>query len=105
MNEAEWQGPARNWVEPVKQANAIKIAIAQGLTTRGTELNKLGLTFDDVLRGIADEKQLAEELGIEFPENAKPNAPSSSGEPSTPAEEPPPKKNDEAEGGERDKRT
>lgn len=105
MLEANWQGPPRHWVEPVKEANALKIALAQRLITRGQIQNRLGANFEDVMRELADEKALADELGLTLPEDQPPKGTM----PGAAAPAKPPKKKpdepDKPEGNERDKRT
>ena len=64
----DWQPPPKPWIDPARQAAAIKIALEQRLTTRRAELNRLGEDVREVLRQTADEQALADELGVRLPE-------------------------------------
>ncbi len=76
--ETTHQGPAKPWIDPLKQAQAAAIALATRLTTRRDLTNELGTSETEVFRQIADEEALAAELGVSLPEssgNATPTAP------------------------------
>ena len=76
--ETTHQGPAKPWIDPLKQAQAAAVALATRLTTRRDLTNELGTSETEVLRQIADEEALAAELGVSLPEssgNATPTAP------------------------------
>jgi lambda family phage portal protein len=61
---AVWHGRVWPWVDPLKDANAIRELLALGLTTRTRELNALGLAAGDVFAELAEEIQTMKTLGI-----------------------------------------
>jgi lambda family phage portal protein len=61
---AEWHGRVWPWVDPLKDANAIRELLALGLTTRTRELNALGLAAGDVFAELSAEIQTMNQLGI-----------------------------------------
>ena len=62
MNKWMWDGFGH--VDPVKEANAQAIRLANNTTTLADECARDGKDYEVVLRQIAFEKKLAEELGI-----------------------------------------
>jgi lambda family phage portal protein len=61
---AVWHGRVWPWVDPMKDAQAIRELLALGLTTRTRELNALGLASADVFAELADEIATMKTLGI-----------------------------------------
>lgn len=59
-----WIAPGRQWVDPVKDATASKMAIEQGLDTRADILASQGRDIDEVLAQLSFEKRLMESLGL-----------------------------------------
>lgn len=70
----EYRPQGWEWVDPQKEANAAKIAIENRLTTRKKILAEQGRDVREVLQQIADETEMAENLGITLPENVAPSA-------------------------------
>ncbi len=66
--EDEWQPPPNPWIDPVKSAKGIILALEYGLTTRAAELGKLGLFYEDVIDQQAVERQRAAEKGVFLPD-------------------------------------
>lgn len=64
------QGPPKPWIDPLKQAQAAALSLATRLTTRRDITNELGGNEAEVLRQIANEEALAEELGVSLPESS-----------------------------------
>jgi lambda family phage portal protein len=60
----EWTPPRREMLDPSKEVNAMNQAIRSGLTTRQEEIRKLGRDSRDVMREIAADNALADELGL-----------------------------------------
>jgi len=60
----EWRGPEKRWVDPSKMAAAKKVLRTLGLTTHRDELNEQGKDWRETFEQLADEKDLADELGI-----------------------------------------
>lgn len=56
--------PGSGYVDPMKQVEAAKSAIAAGLSTWSIELGYLGLEFEDVIEQLAAEQQLIESRGV-----------------------------------------
>lgn len=66
--EAIWIPDGRRWVDPAKEALAIKEQLAMGLTTLRDECAALGVDWEDNLAQLAVERQRREVLGLpEFP--------------------------------------
>ena len=63
----EWKAPPKIGIDPAKDAVAAKLEFEMGLATLRDKLNERGLDWREVLQQIADEKQLAEDLGLEIP--------------------------------------
>jgi lambda family phage portal protein len=64
LARAVWHGRTWPWVDPKKDAEAIRELLALGLTTRTRELNALGLAATGVFRELADEIALLKSLDI-----------------------------------------
>jgi len=60
----EWTAPRREMLDPSKEVNAMVTAIRAGLTSRQDEIRKLGRDAADVLREIAEDNAVADELGL-----------------------------------------
>lgn len=63
----EWIGPARGWVDPVKEAVAAKERMDAGLSTLRQEAAEQGHDYQDLLRQQARERHEREELGLPEP--------------------------------------
>jgi lambda family phage portal protein len=61
---AVWHGRVWPWVDPLKDANAIRELLALGLTTRTRELNALGLAAGEVFAELSAEIATMKTLGI-----------------------------------------
>lgn len=66
------------WVDPQKEIQADTQAVQLGVKTRAQICAERGLDFEDVLRGLAREQKLAEQLGVKIDGPAAPAAPTSS---------------------------
>jgi capsid protein len=64
LTRAVWHGRRWDWIDPKKDAEAIRELLALGLTTRTRELNKLGLDARQVFQELADEIALLTSLNI-----------------------------------------
>jgi lambda family phage portal protein len=60
----EWTAPRREMLDPTKEVGAMVKAIRAGLTSRQDEIRKLGRDSAEVLREIADDNAIADELGL-----------------------------------------
>ena len=58
-----WIGPARGWVDPVKEVEASRKAIDFGLSTLAEEVAGQGRDWEEVLEQISRENQRIDELG------------------------------------------
>lgn len=61
----QWIGDARHWVDPLKEVQSIKEALALNLTTLQDEATALGKDWEALLRQRARERDLVRELGLE----------------------------------------
>lgn len=66
FNEVRWQPRGWAWVDPEKDVNASVIAISNGLASRTEVLAEKGLDPEEVFERLSEEKDLAEQYGIEF---------------------------------------
>lgn len=69
-----WIGPARGWVDPVKEAQAAGLRIEGGLSTLQQECAEQGLDWEEVLDQQAREREARKRLGLPEPvtKNGKP---------------------------------
>lgn len=71
-----WWPRSWDWVDPEKDAKASLLAIQGGLSTHQAELGARGQDWREVFEQLAEEKALAEELGLVLTEpKPKPSAP------------------------------
>lgn len=56
------------WIEPLKEMQAAILGIKNGLGSRTAFLAEQGVEFEDVLQALAEEKALAESLGVSIEE-------------------------------------
>lgn len=63
--DVRWLWPAREHVDPVKEANAAAIRIENGLTTRSVELARAGLDFRETTVRQAEERDYRAEHGLD----------------------------------------
>ena len=62
---ADWMPDGWAWVEPVREAQAEKIAVEELLDTRGAVLNRRGRSFRKVVRAAKRERQMLDEAGLQ----------------------------------------
>jgi len=63
---AKWQGRRWQWVDPSNESKAQAAAVALGVKSRKEIAGEQGRDIEDVLREIAEEQELADELGVEL---------------------------------------
>lgn len=63
-----WRGPARGWVDPVKEITAAVMRIRAGLSTIRDEALEQGGDFDALIDQIAAEREALRQRGIDLPE-------------------------------------
>lgn len=61
---AEWIGPGRGWVDPMKEAQAAGERMRNGVSTLAREAAEQGQHWEEVLQQRATENAMAEELGL-----------------------------------------
>lgn len=61
-----WIPPGWTWIDPLKEANANKIALSTGQDTLARICAERGEDWREVMRQLAKEKELAEKLGIDL---------------------------------------
>ena len=64
--EHEWVASPKAWIDPAKEANANKIALATGQKTFKEICAENGRDFEEVLEEIANTKAYAEKLGLDL---------------------------------------
>lgn len=69
--EDEWRGPKKPWIDPLKEVNAAVKAIDYTLETHASLLNERGQDVRDVFKQKSQDKELAEQLKIDFPSTKK----------------------------------
>lgn len=63
-----WRGPARGWVDPVKEVQAAAMRVRLGISTLRDEALEQGRDLDDLLDQIALEQESLRERGLTLPE-------------------------------------
>ncbi len=63
---AKWIPQGWQWVDPLKEADAMKAAIRSGLMSRSEAISANGYDAEDVDREIAADNQRADDLGLVF---------------------------------------
>lgn len=66
ITKAKFIGRGWPWVDPLKDAQAGELAIANGLTSRTRLLATQGLDLETVLRELAEEQEMAESMGVQL---------------------------------------
>jgi hypothetical protein len=75
-----WWARSWDWVDPEKDAKASLLAIQGGLSTHQAELGARGQDWRETFKQLAEEKKVAEELGLVLTEpKPKPAAPQEAG--------------------------
>lgn len=72
---AEWHPRGFSQIDPVKDLTAYILGIENGLLSRTQVAAMMGNDLKEVMQSIADERKMAEDLGIKFPEAQKTPAP------------------------------
>lgn len=73
---ALWMGPARGWIDPVKEAEAAKARREAGLSTLAMECAEQGLDYEEVITQLAEEQRMLKDAGVVLPAaGAKPVQP------------------------------
>ncbi|MEY9179713.1 phage portal protein [Bradyrhizobium sp. USDA 313] len=67
MTRAKWIAPRFEWVDPLKDRQAEKLAVDAGFKSRSDVIEAEGYDPEETDRRIAADKERAEELGLEFP--------------------------------------
>jgi len=74
FKRAKWHAERKPWVDPLKEANATKSLLEQGLTSpRRVAAEIHNAPLEDILKERADDLQLMESLGLAAPEWANAN--------------------------------
>jgi lambda family phage portal protein len=64
FNQTQWRPRVYPWVDPAKDMAATVAALEQNIRSRTEVCESLGRDFDDVIREIAAENELAKSLGV-----------------------------------------
>lgn len=68
---ARWLGPARGWVDPVKEPEGALARMASGTSTLEAEAAEQGMDWEEVLSQRAVEQEAYREAGVPLPEWAR----------------------------------
>lgn len=71
--KAKWIGPARGWVDPVREANAAVARINAGLSNYERECAEQGIDYQENFRQIAREREEMKKLGLSFSDTPAPD--------------------------------
>jgi lambda family phage portal protein len=66
FNTPKWTGRRWSWVDPLKDVEAAKAAVAAGFKSATQIVNEAGGDIDDLYQEIQQEQALADEYGLEF---------------------------------------
>jgi len=69
FNQPKWTGRRWAWVDPQRDVEAAKAAVAAGFKSRTQVVNEMGGDIEDLNEEIAAEQEAAEALGLEFDYN------------------------------------
>ncbi len=69
LAEAVFRGPVMPWIDPQKEANALRIQLRAGITSLTRVISDRDGQMTDVLEEIVRERRLAEEKGVQFDSN------------------------------------
>lgn len=69
FRSVEWQPRGWQWVDPLKEVNAHKIAVEQGFKSRRQIVAETGKDFEAVVQEIAADNDLAAKNGVTFGES------------------------------------
>lgn len=72
-SRARWLGPARGWVDPVKEPEGAVVRMESGTSTLEIEAAEQGVDWEEVLAQRAIEKKAYEEAGVDLPTWARPD--------------------------------
>lgn len=73
---ALWMGPARGWIDPVKEAEAAKARREAGLSTLAMENFEQGQDWEEIIPQLAEEQRMLKDAGVVLPAaGAKPAQP------------------------------
>jgi lambda family phage portal protein len=64
--QASFRGPKMPWIDPLKEANGIRVLARTGVQSLTQTIAERGGRLQDVFEEIARERELAAELGIKF---------------------------------------
>lgn len=81
FNKPVFYGKRWKQIEPLKEANAAKIKIDNGLSSVTKELAEQGIDIKDLWQQLKKEKDLAEKLGLDFKKEPAPQDPADEEDP------------------------
>ena len=66
FNASKWTGRRWAWVDPLKDVEAAKAAVAAGFKSATQIINEAGGDIEELYQELSEEKALAKEYGLEF---------------------------------------
>ena len=81
--EDNWQGPPKEWIDPLKMMMAAKLGVDYRLITREMVANERGLFGTDIMREFGEEIREAGRQGVSLPDVQAPAKPAGAAKPAT----------------------
>ena len=88
VSQAEFRGPPMPWIDPLKEANALRQLTRAGFKSSEQAIAERGGNLQDVYEQLARERELAAELGLVLEADAATDTAPPAPEPAEPAPEP-----------------
>lgn len=89
LQRVKWMPPKWEWIDPLKDLQAEKLAVDNGFKARSDVQEANGYDPDETDQRISDDQKRAEKLGLNL-ENPNPPAPAAGASPDNPDDEPKP---------------
>lgn len=80
VKQAEFRGPAMPWIDPKKEAEALRTMTRAGFKSAQQVISERGGRLQDVYEQIARERRLADELGLVLDSDARTDAAADAGD-------------------------
>ncbi|MCW2854361.1 MAG: phage portal protein [Nocardioides sp.] len=87
LRRVEWMPPKWEWIDPLKDLQAEKLAVDSGFKPRSAVIKAQGYDPEEVDRAIRQDRDREEELGLAFGDGAPPPASTGEARPATGNEE------------------
>jgi lambda family phage portal protein len=71
IKQAAFRGPAMPWIDPAKEAQALRLMVRSGFTSAQSVIAERGGLLQDTYEQLARERRLADELGLTLESDAR----------------------------------